>query len=80
MVYMQHGVQLSDEQKRNLAHAGVNKTNINIKLAHDHLRGSVVLNLTQRQIEKIKKCIDTGVRLVLKLSNLRFNPWIEVEE
>ena len=68
MAYMQHGVQLSDEQKRNLAHAGVNRTNINIKLAHDHLRGSDVLNLTQRQIDKIKKCIDTGVGLVLKLS------------
>ena len=68
MAYFKHGVQLSEDQKRNLAHAGVNKTHLNIKLAHDKLSGSDELNLTQRQINKIKKCIETNVGTVLKLS------------
>ena len=68
MAYSKHGVQLSEDQKRNLAHAGVNKTHLNIKLAHDKLSGSDELNLTQRQINKIKKCIETNVGTVLKLS------------
>ena len=57
MTYVQHGVQLSDEQKRNLAHAGLNKSNLNIKLPHDKLAGPDVLNLTQQQINKVKNAL-----------------------
>ena len=68
MTYVQHGVQLSDEQKRNLAHAGLNKSNLSIKLPYDKLAGPDVLNLSQQQIKKVKKCIANGVRIIIKLS------------
>ena len=68
MTYVKYAVQLSEEQKRNLAHAGVNKMGVNIKLTHDKLSGSDELDLTQRQVDKIKKCIEANVGIVLKLS------------
>ncbi len=68
MTYVKYAVQQSEEQKRNLAHAGINKTGVNIKLTHDKLSGSDELDLTQRQVEKIKKCIEANVGIVLKIS------------
>ena len=68
MAYVKYGVQLNDEQRRNLVHAGTNKTGLNIRLSHDKLVGSDELNLTQRQIDKVKKCIEVDIGMTLKLS------------
>ena len=68
MTYVKYGVQLNDEQRRNLVHAGTNKTGLNIRLSHDKLVGSDELNLTHTQIDKIKKCIEIDIGMTLKLS------------
>ncbi len=68
MTCLKYGVQLNDEQRRNLVHASTNKTGLNIRLSHDKLVGSDELNLAQRQIDKVRKCIEVDIGMTLKLS------------
>ncbi|PFX20965.1 hypothetical protein AWC38_SpisGene14566 [Stylophora pistillata] len=61
-------VTLSDNQKRKLAKAFNEKSAITIRLSHNELSGSDEMMLTQTQIKKIKKAINSGKGVDLKIS------------
>ena len=66
--YIEYGVKLTDGQKSKLASAIKNKSPINLRLKHGHLRGPDELMLTQRQISKIKRSIANGTGSDIKIS------------
>ena len=51
--YIEYGVNLTDNQKLNLASAINNKTPLTLRIKHSNLRGNDELMLTKRQITKI---------------------------
>ena len=53
--YIEYGVNLTDNQKMNLASAINNKTPLTLRIKHTYLRGNDELMLTKTQIGKIKK-------------------------
>ena len=65
--YIEYGVKLTDGQKSKLASAIRNKSPLNLRLKHSHLRGSDELMLTSRQINKIKKSIRNGTGSDIKI-------------
>ena len=66
--YIEYKVKLTDGQKTKLASAIRNKTPLNLRLKHSHLRGSDELMLTKRQISKIKKSLANGTGSDIKIS------------
>ena len=55
--YIEYGVNLTDNQKMNLASAINNKTPLTLRIKHSNLTGNDELMLTKTQIGKIKKII-----------------------
>ena len=55
--YIEYGVNLTDNQKLNLASAINNKTPLTLRIKHSNLKGNDELMLTKTQIGKIKKSL-----------------------
>ena len=53
--YFEHGVNLTDNQKMNLASAINNKTPLTLRIKHSNLTGNNELMLSKIQIGKIQK-------------------------
>jgi hypothetical protein len=68
MVYSEHGFDLSDFQKQNVAYAVINNTGITLKLNYSQLNGDFKIPLTNRQITRIGKKKNVKKGIVLKLS------------
>jgi hypothetical protein len=68
MVYSEHGFNLSDLQKQNVAYAVINNTGITLKLNNSQLNGDFKIPLTNRQITRINKKQNLKKGIVLKLS------------
>ena len=58
--YIEYGVNLTDNQKMNLASAINNKPPLTLRIKHTNLRGNDELMLTKAQIGKIKKSLANG--------------------
>ena len=66
--YIEYGVNLSDNQKMNLATAINNKTPLTLRIKHTNLRGNDELMLTKTQIGKIRKSLENGTGVDTKIS------------
>ena len=65
--YIEYGVNLTDNQKMNLASAMNNKTPLTLRIKHTNLRGNDELMLTKTQIGKIKKSLANGTGTDIKI-------------
>ena len=65
--YIEYGVNLSDNQKMNLATAINNKTPLILRIKHTNLRGNYELMLTKTQIGKIRKSLASGTGVDIKI-------------
>ena len=65
--YIEYGVNLSDNQKMNLATAINNKTPLTLRIKHTNLRGNDELMLTKTQIGKIRKSLANGTGVDIKI-------------
>ena len=68
--YIEYGVNLTDNQKMNLALALNNKTSLALRIRHSNLRGNDELMLTKTQIGKIRKSLANGTGTDIKISKL----------
>ena len=66
--YIEYGVNLTDNQKMNLASAINNKTPLTRRIKHSNLRGNDELMLTKTQIGKIRKSLSNGTGTDIKIS------------
>ena len=66
--YIEYGVNLTDNQKMNLASAINNKTPLTLRIKHTNLRGNDELMLTKTQIGKIRKSLANGTGTAIKIS------------
>ena len=66
--YIDYGVNLTDNQKFNLASAINNKTPLTLRIKHSNLIGNDELMLTKRQITKIRKSLENGAGTDVKIS------------
>ena len=66
--YIEYGVNLTDNQKKNLASAINNKTPLTLKIKHTNLGGNDELTLTKTQIGKIRKSLANGTGIDIKIS------------
>ena len=66
--YIEYGVNLTDNQKMNLASAINNKTPLTLRIKHSNLRGNDELMLTKTQIGKIRKSLANGTGTDIKIS------------
>ena len=65
--YIEYGVNLTDNQKMNLASAINNKTPLTLRIKHSNLKGNDDLMLTKTQIGKIKKPLANGTGTDIKI-------------
>ena len=65
--YIEYGVNLTDNQKMNLATA-INKTPLTLRIKHTNLRGNDGLMLTKTQIGKVRKSLANGTGIDIKIS------------
>ena len=65
---IEYGVNLTDNQKMNLASAINNKTPLTLRIKHTSLRGNDELMFTKTQIGKIKKSLANGTGTDIKIS------------
>ena len=73
MSYIKYGVNLSDGQKDKLARALSNKSAITIRLTKSDLTGSDDMMLTKTQLKRIKKAMNEGVGVDLKISKTQIS-------
>ena len=66
--YIEYGVNLTDNQKMNLAKSIKNKCPLTLRLKHLDLAGNDELMLTKTQISKIRKSLANGTGVDLKIS------------
>ena len=66
--YIEYGVNLTDNQKMNLASAINNKTPLTLRIKHSNLRGNDELMLTKKQIGKLRKSLANGTGVDIKIS------------
>ena len=66
--YIEYSVNLTDNQKLNLASAINNKTRLTLRIKHSKLEGNDELMLTKTQIGKIKKSVANGTGADIKIS------------
>ena len=66
--YIEYGVNLTDNQKMNLATAINNKTPLTLRIKHINLRGNDELMLTKTQIGIIQKSLANGTGVNIKIS------------
>ena len=64
---IEYGVNLTDNQKMNLASAINNKTPLTLRIKHTNLRGNDELMLTKTQTSKIKKSSANGTGTDIKI-------------
>ena len=69
--YIEYGVNLTDNQKMNLASAINNKTPLTLRIKHTNLKGNDELMLTKTQIGKIKKSLANGTGTDIKTSKTK---------
>ena len=77
MTYVQYGVKLSDGQKDKLARALSNKSAITIRLTKSDLTGSDHLMLTKTQLKRIKKAMNNGTGVDLKISKTQISHLVQ---
>ena len=65
---IEYGVNLTDNQKMNLASAINNKTPLTLRMKHSNLKGNDELMLTKTQIGKIRKSLANGTGTDIKIS------------
>ena len=66
--YIEYSVNLTDNQKMNLATAINNKTPLTLRIKHTNLRGNDELMLTKTQFGKIRKSVANGTGTDIKIS------------
>ena len=66
--YFEYGVNLTDNQKLNLAKSINNKCPLTLRIKHSNLRGNDELMLTERQIIKIENSLANGTGTDIKIS------------
>ena len=66
--YFEHKVNLTDNQKRSLASAMNNRTPLTLRIKHSNLSGNDELMLTKTQLKKIKKSLNNGTGVDIKIS------------
>ena len=66
--YFEYGVNLTDNQKMNLAKSMNNKCPLTLRLKHLDLAGNDELMLTKSQISKIRKSLANRTGVDLKIS------------
>ena len=71
--YIEYGVNLTDNQKMNLASAINNKTPLTLRIKHSNLRENDELMLTNTQIGKIRKSLsnETGIDIKISKTQIR---------
>ena len=75
--YIEYGVNLTDNQKSNLASAISNKTPLTLRIKHSNLRGNDELMLTKRQIVKIQKSLANGTGTDIKISKTQIRKLVK---
>ena len=66
--YFEYGVNLTDNQKLNLAKSLNNKCPLTLRIKHSNLRGNEELMLTKRQIIKMENSLMNGTGTDIKIS------------
>ena len=66
--YYSHGVSLSDGQRQKLARAYQNNSAITIRLNKNELTGNDELMLNRTQLNRIKKAMNNGTGVDIKIS------------
>ena len=66
--YFEYGVNLTDNQKRNLASAMNNHTPLTLRIKHRNLTGNDELMLTKTQLKRIQKSLNNGTGADIKIS------------
>ena len=77
MTYIEYGVNLTDNQKLNLASAINNKTPLTLRIKRTNLRGNDELMLTKRQIVKIQKSLSNGTGTNIKISKTQISKLVK---
>ena len=75
--YIEYGVNLTDNQKINLASAINNKTPLTLRIKHSNLRGNDELMLTKRQIVKIQKSLANGTGTDISISKTQIRKLVK---
>ena len=75
--YIEYRVNLTDNQKLNLASAINNKTPLTLRIKHSNLRGNDELMLTKRQIVKIQKSLSNGTGTDIKISKTQIRKLVK---
>ena len=75
--YVEYGINLTDNQKLNLASAINNKTPLTLRIKHSNLRGNDELMLTKRQIVKIQKSLENGTGTDIKISKTQIRKLVK---
>ena len=75
--YIEYRVNLTDNQKLNLASAINNKTPLTLRIKHSNLRGNDKLMLTKRQIVKIQKSLSNGTGNDIKISKTQIRKLVK---
>ena len=66
--YFEYGVNLADNQKRNLASAMNNNAPLTLRIKHSNLSGNDELMLTKTQLKRIQKSLNNGTGADIKIS------------
>ena len=66
--YFEYGVNLTDNQKKNLASAMNSNTPLTLRLKHSNLTGNDELMLTKTQLNRIQKSLNNGTGADIKIS------------
>ena len=77
MSYIKYAVNLSAGQKETLAKALSNKSAITIRLTNSDLTGSDELMLTKTQLKRIKKAMNNGTGVDLKISKTQIRHLVQ---
>ena len=77
MSYVEHGVNLSAGQKNRLAKALSNRSPITIRLSNSDLTGSHQLMLTITQLKRIRKAMNDGTGVDLKISKTQISHLVQ---
>ena len=64
----EHGIKLSDNQKRSLASAMNSRSPLTLRLKHGNLTGNDELTLTKTQLKRIQKSLNNGTGADIKIS------------
>ena len=71
--YIEHSVNLTDNQKMNLAKSIKNKCPLTLRIKYSDLAGDDEMMFTVRQIKKIKKAMENGTGVDIKISKTQIS-------